>query len=285
MQIFHRTYLSLLLLLLVLIPAAAKDTPGELSSFIQYKPQPGTVQTSVLTMQNSRGQELDLVSAVHVGSPTYYGELNKRFKGYDAVLYELILPDEMAGQALPAQMNTGSGVSGIQGMIAKSMGLTTQIEKINYSAPNFVHADLTRNGLAQKMAERQENLMTYMMKALGSSGSIDQSQLGVTDKELAELDLMAVMSGRTSAKDRKVLRKLFGSALSSSGVLLSGLGDSALIADRNQAALKVVRREVQSGKRRIALFYGAAHMPDLKKQLESEGWKRVRTDWITAWDV
>ncbi|MFA7483216.1 MAG: hypothetical protein WC314_22110 [Vulcanimicrobiota bacterium] len=243
------------------------------------------VQTSVLTMQNSRGQELDLVSAVHVGSPTYYGELNKRFKGYDAVLYELILPDEMAGQALPAQMNTGSGVSGIQGMIAKSMGLTTQIEKINYTAPNFVHADLTRNGLAQKMAERQENLMTYMMKALGSSGSMDQSQLGVTDEELAELDLMAVMSGRTSAKDRKVLRKLFGSAMGASGGLLAGLGDSALIADRNQAALKVARREVQSGKRRIALFYGAAHMPDLKKQLESEGWKRVRTDWVTAWDV
>ncbi|MFA5506342.1 MAG: hypothetical protein WC423_12985, partial [Vulcanimicrobiota bacterium] len=194
-------------------------------------------------------------------------------------------PDEMAGQALPAQMNTGSGVSGIQGMIAKSMGLTTQIEKINYTAPNFVHADLTRNGLAQKMAERQENLMTYMMKALGSSGSMDQSQLGVTDEELAELDLMAVMSGRTSAKDRKVLRKLFGSAMGASGGLLAGLGDSALIADRNQAALKVARREVQSGKRRIALFYGAAHMPDLKKQLESEGWKRVRTDWVTAWDV
>ena len=231
----QRIFSSFLLLLFCLVPTLA-ESGSDLSPYIRYTPTPGTVETSLVTMRNSRGQEIDLVSAVHVGSPAYYASLNKKFKQYDSVLYELILPDEMAGQRLPAQMETGSGVSGIQGMIASAMGLTTQIDKIDYSAANFVHADFTRNGLAQKMAARQENLMSYMMKALSSSGSIDESQLGITDQELAELDFMAVMSGRTSAKDRKVLKKLFGASLASSGGFLSALSDSALIADRNEAA-------------------------------------------------
>ena len=281
----NRPWTSLLLLLFFLVPALAEGG-NDLTPFIRYKATPGTVETSVVTMRNARGQEIDLISAVHVGSPTYYAGLNKKFKGYDAVLYELVLPDEMAGQPLPSQMETGSGVSGIQGMIAQAMGLTTQIDKINYSAANFVHADLTRNGLAQKMAARQENLMSYMMKALSSStGTIDESQLGVTEQELAELDFMAVMSGRTSAKDRKVLKKLFGASLASSGGLLSSLSDSALIADRNEAALAVARKETQAGKRRLAIFYGAAHMPDMKKRLEKQGWKASGTEWIKAWDV
>ena len=269
----NRPWTSLLLLLFFLVPALAEGG-NDLTPFIRYKATPGTVETSVVTMRNARGQEIDLISAVHVGSPTYYAGLNKKFKGYDAVLYELVLPDEMAGQPLPSQMETGSGASGIQ------------IDKINYSAANFVHADLTRNGLAQKMAARQENLMSYMMKALSSStGTIDESQLGVTEQELAELDFMAVMSGRTSAKDRKVLKKLFGASLASSGGLLSSLSDSALIADRNEAALAVARKETQAGKRRLAIFYGAAHMPDMKKRLEKQGWKASGTEWIKAWDV
>ena len=277
-------FLSLFLLLFFLSPAIA-ESGTDLSPYIRYTPSAGTVETSLVTMRNSKGQEIDLVSAVHVGSPAYYAGLNKKFKQYDSVLYELILPDEMAGQRLPSQMESGSGVSGIQGMIAAAMGLTTQIDKIDYSAANFVHADLTRSGVAQKMAARQENLMSYMMKALSSSGSIDESQLGISEKELAEIDFMAVMSGRTSAKDRKVLKKLFGASLASSGGFLSALSDSALISDRNEAALAVAKKEIQSGKRRLAIFYGAAHMPDMKSRLEKQGWRSVGSDWVKAWDV
>jgi hypothetical protein len=271
-------------LFLFTLPGLADTTSGDLSPYIRYDGKAGQLDTSIVTMRNARGQEIDLISAVHVGSPEYYGTLNKKFKTYDVVLYELILPDEMAGQRLPEQMETGSGVSGMQGMIAQAMGLTTQMAKINYSPANFVHADLTRNGLAQKMAERQENLMSYMMKVLAASDSSTSASLGVTDQELAQLDLMAIMSGRTSAKDRKILKKLLGTTLASSGGLLSALGDSALIAERNKAALKVAAKEAQAGKRKMAIFYGAAHMPDLKKRLADTGWKATGTDWVKAWD-
>ena len=96
---------------------------------------------------------------------------------------------------------------------------------------------------------------------------------------------MAILNGTASAKDRRILRKLFASALSSSGGVLSSLGDSAIISERNKAALEVVSSEAALGKKSLALFYGAAHMPDLEKRLQRQGWKKVNTDWIKAWSI
>jgi hypothetical protein len=278
---------SALLLLTSAGLAQAPATKAGLGPYIKYSPtsKPGRLDTSIVTYRNARGQEVDLISAVHVGSSSYYKTLNERFKTYDAVLYELILPDEMAGQRLPAQMSSGSGVSGMQGMLARSLGLVTQIDKIDYSAKNFVHADLTQSGLSQKMAERQENVMGYLMKAMMNSGSLDEGQLGVTEAELAQVDFTAVLSGNATPKDRKVLRKLFASALASSGGLLSALGDTALIAERNKTALGVLERQTAKGNRRLAIFYGAAHMPDLSKRLKASGWNQSKTDWIQAWTL
>jgi hypothetical protein len=59
-----------------------------------------------------------------------------------------------------------------------------------------------------------------------------------------------------------------------------------LIKDRNAAALKVFNQEVVKGRKRIAIFYGAAHMPDMEERLEKEyGLKRQGSHWLTAWDM
>ena len=201
--------LAALLLLLGISPVAAENSSGSLAPFVRYDKATDTLETSIATFRSTSGQELDLISAVHVATPSYYGQLNKEFATYDTVLYELILPESVAGQRLPSQLEGGGAVSGIQGMIANTLGLTTQLSGIDYSARNFVHADLTQEGLAQKMAQRQENMMAYMMKVLSSSQSIDESQLGVTDQELAQLDLVAIMNGKPSARDRKARSTCF----------------------------------------------------------------------------
>ena len=62
--------------------------------------------------------------------------------------------------------------------------------------------------------------------------------------------------------------------------------NTLLIEDRNQAALKVFQTEMAGGKRKMALFYGAAHMPDFEKRLLADyGLKRDKVEWITAWDL
>lgn len=279
-------YRFCLILIFALFAHTLADVAGpSLSPYIRYDTGKAGVDTSILTYRNSKGQTVDLVSAVHVAAPTYYSTLNKRFRSYDAVLYELVLPDEMVGQRLPSELDTDSGVSGLQSMIARSLGLSTQLAKVDYSPVNFVHADLTQNGLSQRMAQRKESLLSYLMKVMASSNSIDQNALGVSEQELAQLDFNAMLSGRTSAADRRTLRKLLAATLTQSGGVLHALGDTAIIAERNKAALKVLDREVADGKQRLALFYGAAHMPDLQKQLEQKGWRKTGEEWIRAWDI
>ncbi|MGA2253718.1 MAG: hypothetical protein ABSG53_03575, partial [Thermoguttaceae bacterium] len=42
---------------------------------------------------NAADVRVDLIAAVHIADKKYYQELNKRFAGYDAVLYELVAPE------------------------------------------------------------------------------------------------------------------------------------------------------------------------------------------------
>src|SRR5205814_5490068 len=68
-----------------------------------------------------------------------------------------------------------------------------------------------------------------------------------------------------------------------------GLGPTIgtiLVADRNKAALKVLQKEIAKGKKKIGIFYGAAHMPDFEKRLREDFDLRPRnTQWLTAWDM
>jgi hypothetical protein len=59
-----------------------------------------------------------------------------------------------------------------------------------------------------------------------------------------------------------------------------------VVADRNEAALRVFQTELAKGKKRIAIFYGAAHMEDFEQRLSRQfGLKRQSEQWLTAWDL
>jgi hypothetical protein len=70
--------------------------------------------------------------------------------------------------------------------------------------------------------------------------------------------------------------------------LITGLeegGGTVIVSGRNQVALKVMDREIARGRRELAIFYGAAHLPDLETRLLAKGFTRVETGWVTAWDL
>ncbi len=279
----YKFFVLFLLLLTGLPTAAERLASNDLKNFVRY--QPGGLQTSIVSLAGPSGQNLDLVSVVHIGDSGYYGQLNKRFTNYDAVLYELILPDEMAGQPLPGQMDTGSGLSGLQDMMARSLGLTSQLKSINYSAKNFVHADLTTSGFNQSMQDRQESMLTYLQKAMAQQGAFDSSQLDISEEEMKNLNMMALFTGTATPQEQRVFKKLMASALAASGGLMSSMNDSTLLGARNKAALDVLDKELQKGQRNLAIFYGAAHMPELQRDLQKKGWKVLSSDWLTAWKI
>ena len=53
--------------------------------------QAGNLQTG--NLQTGAGTTVDLIGAVHIGDRAYYQQLNRRFRQYDALLYELVAPE------------------------------------------------------------------------------------------------------------------------------------------------------------------------------------------------
>lgn len=62
--------------------------------------------------------------------------------------------------------------------------------------------------------------------------------------------------------------------------------DSVIIGERNKAALEELKKAISRGEKRIAIFYGAGHMPDLGRKLRRD-FSMVPTDvdWVTAWSI
>ena len=60
------------------------------------KEQPLALQTSIVRYSRAAASSpsVDLIGAVHVGEKAYYQRLNEIFQRYDAVLYELVAPEE-----------------------------------------------------------------------------------------------------------------------------------------------------------------------------------------------
>jgi hypothetical protein len=67
---------------------------------------------------------------------------------------------------------------------------------------------------------------------------------------------------------------------------IEGPKGSAIVADRNRAALKVLRKQIDAGKKKIAIFYGAGHMADFQQHLRDQfGLVPISTRWLVAWDL
>lgn len=224
------------------------------------------------------GAIVDLVGAVHIGDRAYYAALNDRFAGYDAVLYELIAPEDHG--PVGRGERGGGWLSGAQEALTALLGLSYQLDEIDYTAPNFVHADLSPDGLAENMRERGESLYVYFWRTVfAAMEDYGRDPLGLENSRV-----LADLLGGGNADTLKVTLALELTNIDRARSLLSGDQGSAVIEARNAHALDVLRRELDNGKRRVAIFYGVAHLPDLEEQLLREpGFLRTGADWIDAW--
>jgi hypothetical protein len=68
---------------------------------------------------------------------------------------------------------------------------------------------------------------------------------------------------------------------------VEGPEGSTLISERNKVALAELPRQIAAGKQHIAIFYGAAHLPDMQRRLQGDefGMQRTGERWLTAWNL
>lgn len=276
------------------LPAVGQEV-AEKAEFLRLsrddRGEPLSLDTSIVRYRNAAAGkdgreplEVDLVGAVHLGTKAYYDTLDRLFRDYDAVLYELVAPDN-ARVPKPGRKSSGAIGSAQQGLTTM-LGLEFQLEQIDYTAKNFVHADLSPKEFDAAMAKRGESWWTMFMKLMREGAARAEKASGKGGADVGFGDLFGILFG----SNREVrLRRIMAEQFTDMEVLTAAFGGeegSSLITDRNAAALDVLKNQVTAGKRRIAIFYGAAHMDDFDERLREDfQLEPFETDWLEAWDL
>jgi hypothetical protein len=255
---------------------------------------PTALQTSIVRFVPASGDGdlvVDLVGAVHIGDASYYNTLNKQFDQYDVVCYELVA--EKGKERIPkgGRKDSDNPLAMVMDLAKRFLDLKSQVEAIDYTKDNFVHADMSPDEMWAAIRKRGDDGLTLMLSITADllREQNRKAQQAEEDpkplpKHLEEFDWSLLLDAKGPIKLKRVFAENFDEETA-----LTGLGstmNTILIKDRNQAALKVFQQQMVKGKKRIAIFYGAAHMPDFEERLIKDyGLKRQGSHWLTAWDM
>lgn len=270
-------------------PSSAKTKKAqEESSYLRLirdkHDDPIEMQTSVVSFtykeEGKPSVVVDLIGAVHVADEGYFRKLNRLFTQYDALLYELVAPED---NNVPVGGNSQHPVGQMQQGMKSMLDLAYQLEEIDYTKKNFVHADMSPEEFSRVMGQRGESFPQMMLKMMGAALAMQKADGRGSDADI----LFAFFAKDRPKRLKRVMSTQFGNLDSTMGIL-EGEDGSTIIGQRNRKALEVLRRELKNGKKRIGIFYGAGHLPDMEKRL-AEGFglypdeKSIK--WLTAWDM
>lgn len=246
--------------------------------------QPLAMETAVVrfTGGNRPGVSIDLVGAVHIADQAYYDELNKLFASYDVVLYELVAPEGTKVPKGGRQQSSGHPIGAMQDGMSSLLALRHQLDCVDYSKPNFVHADMSPDEFNKTMEQRGEGFFQMFLRMMGQS--MAHSATGAGAGGASDLGLLMALFSRDRATKLKTIMAEQFENLEGSLAAIDGPEGSTIITERNKKCFAVLDQQLQAGKKSIAIFYGAGHFPDMEKRLAADyGLERASEQWLTAW--
>lgn len=269
-------------------PGAAQQVPD----YMRYVEdgQSARLEVAIRSFTMPGGQRVDLVGVVHIADEAYYEALNKRFDGYDAVLFELV-GDAKRLTTTPPQVLRRQSETEYRGLLTtfqQSMGrhlqLTFQLGAIDYTKKNMVHADTSAEEFTRLQQERGENMLTLLSRAMSAQLA------GANNPAASEFNtftlIRILLSPDSAAEFKKALAKVFDQSESLT-VLMETNGGSVILSGRNEVAVRKLQEVLADRKhRRVAVFYGSGHMPGIEATLVGELKAKVAgEEWLAAWTM
>jgi hypothetical protein len=263
------------------------ETPK--TEFLRIKSDANNVPTA-LQLANARyvpvdgipdDMYVDLISAVHVADKSYYKNLNELFKTYDVVLYELVA--EEGTRVGDKKATEGKSLlSSVQQSMKEILGLSFQLEEVDYSPKNFVHADISPEDFKKSMDEKGESFVSMFMRMW----LVGLQQQVTNPNAVNNVQLMSALFSSNRERDLKIIAAKQFMEMDPVMNALEGDNGSTIVTARNLKALKVLRQEIEKGNKTFAIFYGAAHMPEMEEVMMREfKLKPDQVNWVDAWDL
>lgn len=176
----------------------------------------------------------------------------------------------------PISKREAEGGEGIQVKLAKTLGLEFQLAALDYNRPNWRNSDITVEKLEQRFEEA------------GVDGSF---LFGMLDGSSLGSKLMGFLLGLLEQSPQLVIQTkiMMAEMLAHAEALGGNLGPvmDVLIKDRNAIVMEDLSRVLASepAVHRVAIFYGAGHLPDMEHRLAAMGFAGGETAWRTAIEV
>lgn len=243
------------------------------------------LQTAVTRFEGRSGEVVDLIGAVHIADAKYYRDLNQRFRGYEGVLYELV-----GGAFQPGRDQKRGGdpskmqwIGVLQESMKNTLQLTGQLEGIDYTVPQMIHADMGISEFFGTQASKGESFLGLWAKAWRAQMNVLEE--GGKSEQPGLAKILEILCRKDSAVE---LKRILAREFDQVERLMEGIeteGGTVIIGERNRVALEVLDAELKKGKKKIGIFYGAAHMPDMSIKLQALQFTKKTTEWLTAWDL
>jgi hypothetical protein len=265
---------------------AADDRPP-VGEFLRYaEPKLGVaggLDIAVTDYVHPEGRvPVRMIGVVHIADAPYYRALQRELDECETVLFEAVMPrGAEITDWIRSQHEARSELAGFQHEIAGWFGFEWQLHAIDYSSPRFVLADMTLEEFRAKGGDE-------LLPDLPIEGE-EAKDLPAGVQTL--LRRFREFGRQTMADDnpmRSIARKLFAEALgkndlSKSLEMFPGLSELILV-KRNEVALKKLEEVLPAAKGIVGVFYGAAHMEGLEKDLLTRlGYVRKDARWYRAW--
>jgi len=241
------------------------------------------------------GQRVDLLGAVHIADLAYFREVQRVLEDADTVLYEMVKPRDAEPEA---EQEGPNPLRDFQKKLAGWFGFAFQLDGVSYDRPHFMHADMTMEefsaaaeGLGTPPAtegepapEPEPGAPKPGIKLPGALGNLE-GQIGMIEMLLKGLGIEDQARGPQVRRSVKmVLGRMLGALGSKVGVLLGSEVSELLLTKRNKVVIERLK-ELPTSAKTVAIFYGAAHLPDLEQRLLALGYERVGARWLLAWDM
>ena len=269
-------------------PNSSQPNKPEQSKYLRLvRDKAGTVtalETAIVRFlprnSDKKTPAVDLIGAVHIADHGYFEKLNREFENYDVVLYEMVAPE--GTKIAPGKHNPNNPLSAMQVGMGVALGLEYQLHVIRYDRKNFVHADMSPEGFLKSLKDRNESLVDEALRAAGYALASKADSATGDDFQL----LLALFDKNRARGLKRVMAKQQLEDVEGMLSAMEGPKGSTLIGERNKAALAVLRKQLEAGKEKIAIFYGAGHMPNMAQRLSDDfNLVRSETRWLTAWDM
>lgn len=293
--------------LLILAPALLAETPqtsGQLA-FLRCQDQEKVASMQTLSEEfkpaGGQGPSIWLIGVAHIGTPEYYTALQKRLDAQSTVLYEGIDEEKLKDGIKPDTQ------SGLQGKLAKALGLVFQLDGINYQRRSFVSCDLTMEGLEKAIADHNSKSSDAESSPSGKSAPSDPSAPSAKEKHSGsklpakvdnatfntlmqalrgegdigrKLDGMVGLMGSTPEM-RETMKLTFIESFGQAGDIINAAKAASpeirdmfdvLLTERNENVIRQIKArlpKLRAGES-IAVFYGAAHMDQIMERLTAE---------------